>query len=323
MEKIYILGAGVSGIYSKLTNRNSMIIDRSDEIMLNSRLINIVSNDENALLKRKVDIKDEVLDIDFGNRLIKTKGKTYSYDKIIVALGSSQSIIPGTLSFNNLDSVYKIRDISKQAKRICIIGGGYLGVELAGIFKEKSILISPKIIERNEKAGGYIEKILTNLGVSIIKDRVNEYKDKKVILKNSEIECDLAIYAGGVTGNSLISKLNIKNKRSSIIVDRYLKSVEYDDVYACGSSAYFDTPMTVYNAMRSGITAMKNLMGNNIEYRPDERNIVNINNKFYIITNKKISGSIASPFIKIIKNARATSTDKAIEKINSIINNSK
>ncbi|SMD31260.1 FAD-dependent oxidoreductase [Picrophilus oshimae] len=319
MEKIFILGAGISGIYSKLTNRKAFLMDKYEKIIINSRLINIISgNDSNAIMERKLDIKDKIINIDFANRLIETVNNKYNYDKIIIALGSSQNVLPGTVGLNSIDDAYSIKNLSENAKKICIIGGGYLGVELAGIFRERSIIVSPFIMEKNKAAGTYLERLLIKMGVSIIKDRALEYKNKKLILKNSEVECDLAIYAGGTTGNHLISNLDIKSNRSSIIVDKYLRSVEYDDVYACGASAYFNEPMTVYNAMKSGIIAMKNIMGHKIEYKPDNRNIVNINNNFYLINSKGISKNYESTFIKIIKNARSRSTDHAIGKINSL-----
>ncbi|MEM0139602.1 MAG: FAD-dependent oxidoreductase [Ferroplasma sp.] len=328
-EKIITLGAGLSGIYSRLENKQSIIIDKSDHITIPTRLIYIIKGRDRsyACVKRKVDVIGKVTDIDFKNRKVVTDKDSYNYDKIIIALGSdlvSHSIVgdENMLKLQTIEDAETIRSRAQKAKIITIIGGGYLGVELAGLFPGKTINLidaNSRLLSRsNKKAALYSYNILKSLNVNVVlNEKVTEVTASSAITDKNSYKSDMTIYAGGATGNKLVSKLNIKSSNSRIIVNNYMRSSDYDDVYACGDSMSLNgknNPMTAYIARKSGVVAMKNAMGHEVQFKSSESgNILNINDHFVLFTeNSFIRGFPVGMIKKYVNNK----TDKSIAAMN-------
>lgn len=326
---IYILGMGLSGIYAKMANKSAISIDKSRFIDIPTRYIYILNGYENdyARKERRVDILDDIKNVDFKNREIKGLNKTYTYDKLIIALGHSQAYenIDGYENMIKLETS-KDADLLKNrlenSNNVVIIGGGYLGVELAGIIKGKKINLinSGKHLLNgiNINASNYIKNKLENMGVNIImNERVMHVTTDRVITNNSEILADTVIYAGGITGNKIIKTFDIKQENSRIIVNNKLRSVEYDDVYACGDSMKImnlNVPLTAFMARKSGEISMKNAMGNDLEFKyTSSGNIINIGGELLLIKSNKFQ---KNGVIKIIKNYVNKKTDKTIKKLN-------
>ncbi|WP_312947660.1 nitrite reductase large subunit NirB [Agrobacterium sp.] len=109
-------------------------------------------------------------------------GITVSYDKLVIATGSSPFIIPvpghqlpGVLAYRDLDDVTKMLDISQRGGRAIVIGAGLLGLEAAYGLKRQGmdvtvIHLMPTIMERQlDPAAAYLlEKALTDRGIDII-----------------------------------------------------------------------------------------------------------------------------------------------------------
>ena len=329
---VFILGAGLSGIYSKMQNPQSILIDKSDYLTISTRLVSVINGTDKgyAYKPRRVDRNETVRDIDFANRLIVTDKGNISYGKLIIALGHNQTIqtIEGNQYMHKLETVedaITLKELIKKAENITIIGGSYLGVELASIMAGKNVTViesGVRILKRvPESASIYVSEYLKNAGVHIVTGAtVQEVKTSSVLLSDREIKSDLTLYAGGISGNPLIGNLGIKSENSRIIVNKYLQSVDYDDVYACGDSMKIDGkdfPMTAFIARKSGTVAMKNATGSSVEFS-DYRsgNILSLNGKYIRISE---NGFSKGPVIKIIKKYVNGKTEKTLEKLNQVI----
>ena len=331
---VFILGAGLSGIYSKLQNPKSTLIDKSRYLTISTRLVNVVNgNDQNyAYKQRPVDRNETVRDIDFANRLIVTDKGNIPYGKLIIALGHNQEIktIEGSQYLHKLETIEDaigMRELIRKSENITIIGGSYLGIELASIIKGKKVTMLEsglRILGRGPKgASDYVSEYLKNTGVNIITGfRVKEVKQGSVLSSDNEIKSDLNVYAGGISGNPLIENLGIKSEHSRIIVNRYLRSVDYDDVFACGDSMKIenkDFPMTAFIARKSGVVAMKNATGSSVEFSDYKNgNILSLNGKYILIKENSFSKSPVNGIIKKYVNRK---TEKALERLNQIIGN--
>ncbi len=328
-----IIGAGLSGMYSKITNINSILIDKSDHITIPTRLIYVVEGRDRsyAYTERKVDKIDEIKDVDFANRKVIGKDNSYEYDKLILALGSNivENSIKGKefmIKLQNVEDAEKMHMLSHGAGSINIIGGGYLGVELAGLFRGKNVNLidaNSRLLSRsNKKAALYAYNMLKGLNVNIIlNERVSEVTADSVITDKNTYKADITIYAGGATGNGLVGRLNIKSSNSRVIVNDYLRTDEYDDVYACGDSMSIhgnNNPMTAYIARKSGITAMKNAMGHGVRFKIMESgNILNIDNHYVLFTGNSYIKGVP---VDVIKNYVNNKTDKTIKYLNKMKN---
>ncbi|WP_298277769.1 FAD-dependent oxidoreductase [Ferroplasma sp.] len=331
---VFILGAGLSGIYSKMQNPKSTLIDKSVYLTISTRLVNVVNGDDKnyAYKLRPVDRNETVRDIDFANRLIVTDKGNIPYGKLIIALGHSQEIktIEGSQYLHKLETIedaISMKELIRKSENITIIGGSYLGVELASIIKGKKVTIlesGSRILARGpEGASDYVSEYFKNTGVNIITGfRVSKVTQSSVFSPDNEIKSDLTVYAGGISGNPLIESLGIKSEHSRIVVNRYLQSVDYDDVYACGDSMKIedkDFPMTAFIARKSGIVAMKNATGSSIEFSDYKSgNILSLNGKYILIRENSFSKSPINSLIKKYVNGK---TEKTLEKLNQIIGN--
>lgn len=139
---------------------------------------------------------------------------------------------------------------------IVIAGGGLSGVEIAAqmasfakAFYEDNNFICRKLNIVLVNSGSEIlkgvasnlvkhsQKRLDSLGVlTKTNQKVIEISEDEVVLSDGEkIKMDYMIYAGGIEPNGLIYNLEInKNKSGYIEVDDFLKSTQFDDVFAIG-----------------------------------------------------------------------------------------
>ena len=328
-ERIVILGGGIAGISAKLRNRKGMLVDKNSYLTMAPRIIDIFSgnNTDYPKIPRPLDYMDNVRSIDFESRTIHLQKKDIAYDKVIMALGHSQNydFIKGSRYIHGFSSYDDAIDLKKEIpkkKHIVIIGGGYLGVELAGAIggKRVTILEAGKEILSGlpAKFTETATELLLDSGVNIeVENPVVEVKKDSVITGVKQYNSDLTIFAGGFTGNLPDSIQDIKIKNSRIIVNSYLQSVDYPDVYACGDSMFVDSgnfiPMSAIIARSSGILAMENAMGGKNKFMPNNfANIIRVGkNYFGTVGNTFIQGIAA----RIIKDAAVALTVNRVKEL--------
>lgn len=194
------------------------------------------------------------------HKVVTIDGESYQYEKLIIATGSTPwvpNFIEGT-SLENvftipknkvyLDSVIKKME---KAKRIAVIGAGFIGVEVSDELrktgKEIYLIESMETIlccTFDEEGCKIAEETLTNDGVKIMTNRfvtklVGDKKVEKVVFKDgSELEVDAVILSIGYKPNvELARKSGISiNKQGAIKVDSYMRTHQ-KDIYACGDCA--------------------------------------------------------------------------------------
>lgn len=226
-----------------------------------------VINDEDDLLiqnpqsfydRFRIDVRinSEVIALDSQNKKVKIKNEddTYdeSYDYLILAPGSkARKMYENEEKLGHLKTVEDLHQVKKHlenAKRIAIIGGGFIGIELAEnlikIQKEVSIFEYADHIMPNldDDIVYYLERELGRNNIDLrLRARISniEIKDDKYIIHlNDEMqEFDYVIVAAGVMPNTefLESSGIALNERGFIITDEYLRT-NLDNVYACGDA---------------------------------------------------------------------------------------
>ncbi|TRM84858.1 pyridine nucleotide-disulfide oxidoreductase, partial [Sulfolobus sp. E3] len=194
-----------------------------------------------------------------------------SYDKLIIALGYSQRLLPNTEKLETVEDALRIREKMLKARRVVILGGGLLGVELASLAREMNK--ETYLIEGQSKLLGFMSKDsseyakmkLEDMGVNILLNTKVDSIDGNVVKTNKDtIKADLIISSIGFKGPSLISDLKLSNVNDRMIVDEYLKSIDYDEVYGAGDCATNNKkfiPMSAQVAVQAGTRAMLNALG--------------------------------------------------------------
>ncbi len=191
---------------------------------------------------------------------ISTDGKKFefSYDKLLIATGASPIIpdmpgfnLPGVLGLKSLEDGRKIKQFLKDstAKRVIIIGMGYIALEMAEALRGRNIevdMVKPRpafLPWMDEQMAQVVMDEVKSNGVTMYPghkvERIERSGDDlKIICPDLTLEGDMVLVAIGITPNSDIAEkagiaLGIKK---SIAVDRRLKTSD-ENVYAAGDCA--------------------------------------------------------------------------------------
>jgi NADPH-dependent 2,4-dienoyl-CoA reductase/sulfur reductase-like enzyme len=219
---------------------------------------------------------------------------TDTYDKLIMTTGS-WPIIPklegieldNILLSKNYNHSNTIIEKAKNAKRITVVGAGYIGIELVEAFqmngKEVTLIDSmDRILNKylDAEFTDRIEKSLKQQGIQLaLGQTVNRFEGRdgkvaKVITSKGQHETDLVILCIGFRPNTDLLKGQVDMlPNGAIIVNDYMQT-SHPDIYAAGDSCaihYNPTGKNAYiplatNAVRMGTLIARNLMEPTIPY---------------------------------------------------------
>lgn len=220
--------------------------------------------------------------------------KRFKCDAAVYNYSSGAKSLRGALKLNQFfqDELYKRLESAKQAKEnfnIIIGGAGLSGVEIAAGMQHffnryyRSNTLSCATLHIHLIASR--ETVLHDMHPHIIKIATKRLKKLRVkvhtqsriasidkheaILTNErKIPFDFMIFAGGTTSAPCLETFNVeKNKKGQIIVDKYLRSKTYDNIYVIGDAAALinkrggePLPPTAQTAIQSGEIAANNLI---------------------------------------------------------------
>lgn len=253
--------------------------------------IDVRINQEAILIdrkKKKLKIKNLELNTEYD----------LNYDYLILSPGASPIVPPfkglnqvPTFTLRSIPDSVNIREFAekKKVKHATIVGGGYIGLEMAENLRERGIKV--KIIEMIDQVIAPLDKEIAQFvhqelilnGVCLqLSDAVESFKcdDEKcnyVIPKSGKkIKTDMIILAIGVKPESNLAKeagLEISPK-GYILVDRYMKTSD-PFIYAVGDAVQVDNYIThdpvaialAGPANKQGRIAADNIAGRNSEYK--------------------------------------------------------
>ncbi len=205
-------------------------------------------------------VNEEVVAIDRKNKKVKVyqhaTGETYeeSYDKLILSPGA-QPIVPKlegldtmpTFTVRNVADIVKLRSHIEQnnVKAITVIGGGYIGIEVAENLREAgydiTLVEGEKQILRpfDEEMVQIFHKVLMDHGVQLLLGSpVSHFEAGTVILASGEkIPTEMVVMAIGVRPESKLAKeagLEI-SPTGAIAVNESYQTID-DAIYAIGDA---------------------------------------------------------------------------------------
>lgn len=186
-------------------------------------------------------------------------GETYAenYDNLILSPGAEpiKPAIPGIGSprvfmLRNIPDTLKIKSFidTQKPKSVAVVGGGYIGVEMAENLKNAGLdvtvielsdhLIAPLDFDMAADVHAYLRKngvrLVLGNGVKEIKETVNGLS---VTLERGSLTADMLIMSVGVRPETALAKdcSILCNRRGSIIVDSHMKT-NVTDIYAVGDA---------------------------------------------------------------------------------------
>ncbi|AIF50409.1 DsrE/DsrF/DrsH-like family protein [Pelosinus sp. UFO1] len=226
----------------------------------------VVQTPEAMNIRFNIDVRifSEVLSIDTEKKelvvkdLIKGTNYRESYDKLILSPGAApiKPPIPGLEAANvftmrNIPDTYAIKDFvdTQHPKRAIVVGGGFIGIELAENLVERGIKVT--LVELANQVMGPIDfemaalvhQYLKEKGMEVyLEDGVTSVRQEEnysivSLTSNTELKADIILLGIGVIPDTKLAKTaNLAlGERGGIRVDKNLKTSD-PDIYAVGDA---------------------------------------------------------------------------------------
>jgi len=218
-----------------------------------------------------------------------------SYDYLIIGSGAS-SIIPPWENVE-LDDIFKLstyedsiaikaRIDSGEIKKVVIVGGGFIGIEMVEAFLTRGLEVT--LIELDKQILSVLDSEMTkpleehlkSKGVTLqLNEKVLKFegnkKVHKVITDKGNYDADLVLISIGIRPNtSFLKNSNVKLQKGAIIVNNKMQT-NVENIYAGGDCSMIYNlavkenrylPMG-NNANKQGRVIAENLAGNNFEFK--------------------------------------------------------
>ena len=215
-------------------------------------------------------------------------GSSLPYDKLLLATGSVPRKLPmpglgGRCGYlRTFNDALAIRAHLSAGNRVAIIGGGFIGLELAASARKLGAAVTvleaqprilmrgvpaeiAEIIHKAHEAEGV--KVLTGQGIASIAD--NGAEVRITLADGQEIVFDVAVIGIGAVPVTALAAQARRTIDNGIAVDEHLRTAD-PDIFAAGDCCSF--PLAVYggrrvrleawrNAQEQGALAAKNMLG--------------------------------------------------------------
>ena len=217
-----------------------------------------------------------------------------SFDKMIITSGSWPIIPPiegidlkNILLSKNYNHSNAIIEAAKDAKKIIVVGAGYIGVELVEAFNDQGKEVV--LIDAEERIlSKYLDKDFTDIaenaftdrgikistGEKVVKFEGIDGEVNKIITDKGEYEADMVIMCVGFRPNTEIFKGQLDMlPNGAINVDEYMRTSDKDVMAAGDCCSVFFNPTREHmyiplatNAVRMGTLAAINIVEDKIKH---------------------------------------------------------
>jgi NADPH-dependent 2,4-dienoyl-CoA reductase/sulfur reductase-like enzyme/predicted acylesterase/phospholipase RssA len=241
----------------------------------------------------EITLGTRALAVDSDNRIVQTEVGEIRYGKLLIATGATPtrleipgSALPGIFYLRTVLDAQRIRHAAETASRAVVVGGSFLGMELAASLTERGVhvtLIAMEDVLLSKLESPIVSEFFCQYyaarGVEIIlADAVIEFRGKRrvetVITRSGRtFPCDLVVVGIGVVPNvDFLQGSNVK-VNDGILVNRFLQTND-PNIFAAGDVANFFDPVFNLrrriehwdNAVKQGRLAAKNMLGQMLSY---------------------------------------------------------
>jgi 3-phenylpropionate/trans-cinnamate dioxygenase ferredoxin reductase subunit len=239
-------------------------------------------------------LNEHVTDLSPADRVVTLGQDHLPYDHLILATGSTPrrlpaamgGTLPGSYTIRNMADIDAIAPEFQQGRRLVIVGGGYIGLEVAAVAAKLGLSVTlieaaPRILNRvaAPETADYFRALHETNNVRILEntqiarvvgtDRVTgvELADEEVI------PADFAVFGIGVTPNTALADTAGLTLENGIWTDAFGRSSD-PHIWAagdCASLLYRGTQIrleSVGNAIDQAEAIAANIMGAQTAYDP-------------------------------------------------------
>jgi NADPH-dependent 2,4-dienoyl-CoA reductase/sulfur reductase-like enzyme len=217
-------------------------------------------------------------------------GETFTYSKLLLATGGSPRRLPvgsdKVIYFRDLEDYFHLQRLVEQGSRFGVIGGGFIGAEIAAVLASKGQPVTMLFPEENIAArllppdlADFVTNYYRQRNVEVLSGEMVsgiENDGSLVVIQTQsgkEIRVDSVIAGLGIKPNTALAEAAGIKVVDGIVVDNQLRT-DQPDIYAAGDVAYFynqalDRWMRVEhedNALSMGLLAGRNMAGDQASY---------------------------------------------------------
>ena len=220
------------------------------------------------------------------------KGETVTYDKLLIATGGRPRklevdghTLKGIHYLRNIDDVDAIKTQMNNSQNLVIVGGGYIGLEVASVAIKRGLTVSvlemeSRILERvtTEEMSAFYHQLHTDEGVNILTStQAKAFKGSEtvesVVCGDHEIPADLVIVGIGILPNTEMAEAAGLKTNNGLVVDEHCRTSN-EHIFAAGDCTNHPNPIlnrrlrleSVPNAMEQGRVAASNMLGGSKSY---------------------------------------------------------
>jgi NADH dehydrogenase FAD-containing subunit len=284
--KVVILGGGFCGaLAAKLLDKKAevVLIDKKDYFEYTPSIHKVIFN-KDYFKKITVPFKHFLKNARIVTGMLKqvtpefveVDSEKITFDYLIISTGIDYPIF-----LENKENVCVLKSGIEAAQmgskiisqeHILIIGGGLIGVEMAGELVTKTkgkriVIVHPhdRLLERNpQKASNYAKEFLEKRGAQIIfGEKVVDHKGNTFITdKGRKIDAESAVWCAGIKCNPWFMQGfpdSIFTEKKSLKVNQHLQLEGYPNIFVGGDINNVQEEKTAQNAERHAHLIVKNL----------------------------------------------------------------
>lgn len=240
-----------------------------------------------------VHLNTRVEDIDTARGVVTANGDDYTYDKLVLALGSRVRTVP--VDGADLDGVHYLRTIADvdrirgdiaPGKRVVIVGAGYIGLEVAAVCRQLDldvtvIEMADRVMSRvvSPEVSGFFEQQHTRHGVKLMLSTgltafTGDGRVTAVATSDgATIPADLVVVGVGILPNTELASAAGLDVDNGIVVDDRCQTSDAN-IYAVGDCSAHPNSIygrrirleSVHNALEQAKTAASNICGDDSHY---------------------------------------------------------
>ncbi len=248
-----------------------------------------------ALEKANIDLISGVRaqSIDRAAKKVKlADGREVAYDKLMLATGGRPrelscpgADLPGIFTLRGIADVDAIREKFSEGKRLVIVGGGYIGLEVAAVAKKAGLEVTvlesmPRVLQRvtAPEMSAFYERVHREAGVEVrtgvlLTGFAQNGDALEVQVAGGSLPADLVIVGIGLIANTELASDAGLEVDNGIVVDEFARTSD-PDIYSAGDCTNHPSDFlgrrvrleSVQNAMEQGRVAADNMLGATTRY---------------------------------------------------------
>lgn len=247
---------------------------------------------EQANIEIRLKARGDVLDA--GNKTVTLEdGETIAFDKALITTGARVrklalpgSDLPGIHYVRSIEDIHALQKDFGPGKHLAVIGGGYIGLEVAAVARQKGLEVTvleaaPQLLARvaaPELAAFFVrvhreEGVRVRLNVSVTGFTGEAHAAHVLIDAEDPLKVDAVVIGIGVLPNIELAEAAGLHVDNGIVVDEQCRS-SHPDIFAAGDCTMHPNSLlgknlrleSVHNALEQAKTAAANMCGKDVRY---------------------------------------------------------